>query len=105
MDTSPEDLNNTELQIADRISVGLGDQGEEGDIEEDSLSEEEELKDEMAPTPDPVPATTTTSIDIPIDEIDAGRIVQAEATGFSNGSAFDTPRRRKTFEEAASFNT
>ena len=107
MDTDAEEVNNTELKIADRVSVELGDQGEEGDIEESGLSEEEDIKDEMAPTPDPVPVTTTTSIDVSCDEIDAGRNVQAETTGLSNGSLspVEIPKRRKALEEAASFNT
>ncbi|XP_053994423.1 klarsicht protein isoform X3 [Hylaeus volcanicus] len=97
MDTKPEGVEET-----NRIATILGDQGEEGDVEEDAVSEDEE--DDMPPTPDTVPMTNSTVIEEEsCDQIDG----QPENVEQSNSNlATDEPvKRRRTTEEVASFNT
>ncbi|XP_076378374.1 uncharacterized protein LOC117222485 isoform X3 [Megalopta genalis] len=100
IDPRSDDAENYRGSI-ERYASNLGDQGEEGDIEEDAISEDEE--DVMPPTPDTVPMTNSTAIEDSCDQIDGnpGSVEQ------SNGSLADNEpvkRRRKT-EEIASFNT
>lgn len=99
MDGKSEGVENP--REANRIANTLGDQGEEGDIEEDALSEDEE--DDMPPTPDTVPMTNSTAIVESCDQIDGqpGNVEQ------SNGNlpANEPVKRRRTTEEVASFNT
>ncbi|XP_017752927.1 PREDICTED: uncharacterized protein LOC108545687 isoform X2 [Eufriesea mexicana] len=86
---------------ANRIANTLGDQGEEGDIEEGALSEDEE--DDMPPTPDTVPMTNSTAIVESCDQIDGqpGNVEQSNG----NLAANEPAKRRRTTEEVASFNT
>lgn len=90
---------------ASSITPILGDRGEEGDIEESGVSDNEQH--DMPPTPDTVPITTSTAaMQETCDEIDAAGTVQIESPEKSNSD----PRmselvKRGTTEEAASFNT
>ncbi|XP_017795060.1 PREDICTED: uncharacterized protein LOC108576557 [Habropoda laboriosa] len=105
MDTKSEGVENP--QEINRIASTLGDQGEEGDIEEDALSEEEEEEeeevDDMPPTPDTVPMTNSTAIVESCDQIDGqpGNVEQPNG----NLAANEPVKRRRTTEEVASFNT
>ncbi|KZC05323.1 hypothetical protein WN55_05843 [Dufourea novaeangliae] len=101
MDAKSDGAENCEE--TDRIASTLGDQGEEGDIEEDAVTEDEE--DDMPPTPETVPVTNSTGIEESCDQID-GR--PGNVVGQTNGSLAkkETAKRRRTTEEAAaSFNT
>ncbi|XP_029155891.1 uncharacterized protein LOC114928735 isoform X2 [Nylanderia fulva] len=80
-----------------------GDRGEEGDIEDNGLS-----INDMPPTPDTVPITTSTAaMQETCDEIDAADTVQIESTEKSNnGLRTKTELKRcGATEVAASFNT
>ncbi|XP_020287461.1 uncharacterized protein LOC109856518 isoform X2 [Pseudomyrmex gracilis] len=84
----------------------LGDRGEEGDVEESGVSDNEQ--NDMPPTPDTVPITTSTAaMQETCDEIDAAGTVQIESTEKSNNSlrTSEFVKRCGTTEEAASFNT
>ncbi|XP_076686517.1 uncharacterized protein LOC143378583 isoform X2 [Andrena cerasifolii] len=100
MDAKSEGAENLH-ETVNRIASALGDQGEEGDIEEGAVSEYEE--DDMPPTPDTVPMTNSTAIEESCDQIDG----QPGNVGQSNGdlAANEPVKRRRTTEEAASFNT
>ncbi|XP_076222312.1 klarsicht protein isoform X2 [Nomia melanderi] len=101
MDTRSDEVENYQGTVAERIQTTLGDQGEEGDIEEDAVSEDEE--DDMPPTPDTVPVTNSTAIEESCDQID-GRPRIAEQSNDNLASDEPVKRRRKT-EEVASFST
>ncbi|XP_024938758.1 uncharacterized protein LOC107265729 isoform X2 [Cephus cinctus] len=89
MDTNdPEVSNNTECEGVPGSTVVLGDQGEEGDVEESGASEEE--RDDMPPTP---------GVATPIDEVDSPR----EPSCRDNKK--DVIKRRRPLEESASFST
>ncbi|XP_076754318.1 uncharacterized protein LOC143425435 isoform X2 [Xylocopa sonorina] len=90
---SPEEIN--------RLAITFGDQGEEGDIEEGAVSEDEEY--DMPPTPDTVPMTNSTAIVESCDQIDGqpGNVEQSNG----NLAANEPVKRRRTAEEVASFNT
>ncbi|XP_043268774.1 uncharacterized protein klar isoform X2 [Venturia canescens] len=82
-----------------RSSPVIVDQGEEGDIEEEGiLSEEERECEEMAPTPGPGNSS--------IDQID-GMVERSASNGIPNGTGIvqESPKRRRTLDESASFNT
>ncbi|XP_043480735.1 uncharacterized protein LOC122510281 isoform X2 [Leptopilina heterotoma] len=99
METSVDEIKNSKLN---RISVTLDSQGDEGDIEDADINEE---TIEMAPTPDPVSVTAGALISI-CDEIDSGKSIHTEMTEKEITSSIQTPlRRKKGFEETASFNT
>lgn len=99
MDTKSEGAENS--REIKRIASVLGDQGEEGDIEEGAVSEDEE--DEMPPTPDTVPMTNSTAIEESCDQIDGppGNVEQSN----DDLAANEPVKRRRTTEEVASFNT
>lgn len=101
MDTRSEEAENYQGTVAERIESASGDQGEEGDIEEDAASGDEE--DDMPPTPDTVPVTNSTAIEESCDQID-GRPRIAEQSDGNLASDEPVKRRRKT-EEVASFCT
>ncbi|XP_076163284.1 uncharacterized protein LOC143144593 isoform X2 [Ptiloglossa arizonensis] len=102
MDTKSEGAEESQDNTVNRIASILGDQGEEGDIEEDAVSDDEE--DDMPPTPDTVPMTNSTSIEEEsCDQIDGqpGSVEQSN----SNLATNEPVKRRRTTEEVASFNT
>lgn len=82
-----------------RIASTSGDQGEEADIEEGTLSEDEE--NDMPPIPDTVPMSNSTAI-AESDQIDGqhGNVDQSN----SNLAANELLKRRRTTEEVACFN-
>ena len=82
-----------------RIASTLGDQGEEADIEEGTLSEDEE--NDMPPIPDTVPITNSTAI-AESDQIDGqtGNVDQSNG----NLAANEPLKRRRTTEQVPSFN-
>lgn len=88
-------------QEINRISCASVDQAEEGDIEEDAVTEDEEY--DMPPIPDTVPLTNSTAIVESCDQIDG----QSENVEQPNGNlaANEPVKRRRTTEEVASFNT
>lgn len=84
----------------------LGDRGEEGDIEESGVSDNEQH--DMPPTPDTVPITTSTAaMRGTCDEIDAASTVQIENTVESNNDlrTSELVKCCGTADESASFNT
>lgn len=103
MDAKSEGAENRE-ETVNRIASSLGDQGEEGDIEEDAVSEEDE-EDEMPPTPDTVPMTNSTTIEENCDQIDGQPAGNVEQSNSNNLIANEPVKRRRTTEEVASFNT
>ncbi|KAG7190845.1 hypothetical protein KM043_006911 [Ampulex compressa] len=104
MDAKPEELEISE-ELAGRITSDLGDRGEEADIEEGGTNEEE--RNDMPPTPDTVPMTTSTAIEGTCDQIDGMPNAQSQPAAQSNSTfvANETPKRRHTAEEVASFST
>ena len=78
-------------QEINRISCASVDQAEEGDIEEDAVTEDEEY--DMPPIPDTVPLTNSTAI------------VESVEQPNGNLAANEPVKRRRTTEEVASFNT
>ncbi|XP_061939054.1 uncharacterized protein LOC107998930 isoform X11 [Apis cerana] len=88
-------------QEINRISCASVDQAEEGDIEEDAVTEDEEY--DMPPIPDTVPLTNSTAIVESCDQIDgqSGNVEQPNG----NLAANEPVKRRRTTEEVASFNT
>lgn len=92
-------------EVASSITSILGDRGEEGDVEESGVSDNEQH--DMPPTPDTVPITTSTAaMQETCDEIDAAGTVQIESTEKSNNDLrMSELVKRGTTEEAASFNT
>ncbi|XP_046146020.1 uncharacterized protein LOC114875631 isoform X2 [Osmia bicornis bicornis] len=103
MDAKSEGTENPQ-ETVNRIASSLGDQGEEGDIEEDAVSEEDE-EDEMPPTPDTVPMTNSTAIEENCDQIDGQPAGNVEQSNSNNLIANEPVKRRRTTEEVASFNT
>nr|XP_034191004.1 uncharacterized protein LOC117609149 isoform X2 [Osmia lignaria] len=103
MDAKSEGAENPQ-ETVNRIASSLGDQGEEGDIEEDAVSEEDE-EDEMPPTPDTVPMTNSTAIEENCDQIDGQPAGNVEQSNSNNLIANEPVKRRRTTEEVASFNT
>lgn len=104
MDTRSDELEKREA--ANLVASILEDRGEEGDVEESGVSDNEQH--DMPPTPDTVPITTSTAMQETCDEIDAASTVQIENTAKSNNSLRATSefaKRRGTTEEVASFNT
>ncbi|XP_078050776.1 klarsicht protein-like [Augochlora pura] len=101
IDSRSDDVDNYRGPI-EQLSSSLGDQGEEGDIEEDAVSEDEE-EDDMPPTPDTVPMTNSTAIEDSCDRIDGNPRSVEQSNGSLAGNE-PVKRRRKT-EEIASFNT
>ncbi|XP_043596428.1 uncharacterized protein LOC122573733 isoform X2 [Bombus pyrosoma] len=99
MDTKSDGVEN--LQEVNRIASTLGDQGEEADIEEGAVSEDEEY--DMPPTPDTVPMTNSTAIEESCDQIDGQPGNSEQSNG--NLAANEPVKRRRTTEEVASFNT
>lgn len=95
------DTKSEEVEISQEVNQTVCTLGEEGDIEESAVSEDEE--DDMPPIPDTVPMTNSTAIAESCDQIDGqpGNVEQ------SNGSlaANEPVKRRRTTEEVASFNT
>jgi len=88
------------------ITSIAGDRGEEGDIEESGVSDNEQH--DMPPTPDTVPITTSTAaMQETCDEIDAASTVQIESTEKSNTGlrTNEFVKRCDATDEAASFNT
>ncbi|XP_043249551.1 uncharacterized protein LOC122395770 isoform X2 [Colletes gigas] len=101
MDATSAGVEDTH-ETVNRIASISGDQGEEGDIEENAISDYEE--DEMPPTPDTVPLTNSTAIEEEsCDQIDGqpGNVEQSN----SNIATNEPVKRRRTTEEVASFNT
>ncbi|XP_076388937.1 uncharacterized protein LOC100880783 isoform X2 [Megachile rotundata] len=103
MEAKSEGAENPRERI-NRIASSLGDQGEEGDIEEDAVSEEDE-EDEMPPTPDTVPMTNSTAIEENCDQIDGQPAGNVEQSNSNNLIANEPVKRRRATEEVASFNT
>lgn len=99
MDTKSDGVEN--LQEVNRIASTLGDQGEEADIEEGAVSEDEEY--DMPPTPDTVPMANSTAIEESCDQIDGQPGNSEQSNG--NLAANEPVKRRRTTEEVASFNT
>lgn len=110
MDTqSPYESAKREAANGSCASVS-GDRGEEGDVEENGASDNEQT--DMPPTPDTVPITTSTAAAMQetCDEIDAADTVQIESQNTEKSSdGLRTCEFVKnccgSTEEAASFNT
>lgn len=85
------------------ITSTAGDQGEEGDVEDNGVS-----VNDMPPTPDTVPITTSTAaMQESCDEIDAAGTVQVKSTEKSNKglrTKTELVKRCGATEVAASFN-
>lgn len=92
-------------EATDFIASILEDRGEEGDVEESGVSDNEQH--DMPPTPDTVPITTSSAMQETRDEIDAAGAVQIQNTEKSNNSlqTNEFTKRRGTMDEIASFNT
>ena len=94
-DTKPRNVKISEKLASSAV---IEDQGEEGDVEEEGAVTEEEIeRDEMPPIPVP--------LDTSADVVDG--IVEPKSR-VSNGTmdiTQATPKRRRTLEESASFNT
>lgn len=103
-DDAPKKRESTDLVV---VSVPE-DGGEEGDIEESGVSDNDERRD-MPPTPDTVPITTSSAMQETRNEIDAAAAgaAQIESTEItSNGlRTSEFAKRRGTADEVASFNT
>lgn len=86
------------------ITSTVGNRGEEGDVEDNGVS-----VNDMPPTPDTVPITTSTAaMQETCDEIDAAGTVQIESTEKSNNglrTKTELVKRCGATEVAASFNT
>lgn len=103
MDTRSDELEKREATSSLLVASALEDRGEEGDVEESGVSDNEQH--DMPPTPDTVPITTSTAMQETCDEIDAADAVQsAEKTSNSVRTSEFTKRRGAT-DEAASFST
>ncbi|EFN81645.1 hypothetical protein EAI_05435 [Harpegnathos saltator] len=103
MDTRSDELEKREATSL--VASILEDHGEEGDVEESGVSDNEQHN--MPPLPDTVPITTSTAMQETCDEIDAAGAVQIEsAERSSNGlRTSEFTKRRGTTDEVASFNT
>ncbi|XP_018357196.1 PREDICTED: uncharacterized protein LOC108757238 isoform X2 [Trachymyrmex septentrionalis] len=95
-----------EKREATSITSVAGDRGEEGDVEESGASGNQRHND-MPPTPDTVPITTSTAaMQETCDEIDAANTVQIESTEkTNNGLRTNELVKRGATDEAASFST
>lgn len=104
MDTRSDELEKREATSF--VTSILEDRGEEGDVEESGVSDNEQH--DMPPTPDTVPITTSTAMQETCDEIDAAGAVQMESAEKSSNSlrTSELTKRRGTSDEVvASFNT
>lgn len=106
MDARSDELGKREATSL--VASVLEDRGEEGDVEESGVSDNEQH--DMPPTPDTVPITTSTAAAMQesCDEIDAADAVQIDSAEKSNNSLRTsefTKRRGTTEDEVASFNT
>ena len=96
-----------EKREATSITSVAGDRGEEGDAEESGASGNQRHND-MPPTPDTVPITTSTAaMQETCDEIDAANTVQIESTEKTNNGlrTNELVKRGGATDEAASFST
>ncbi|EZA57073.1 uncharacterized protein LOC105277721 [Ooceraea biroi] len=103
MDTRSETVKR---EASNSVTSILGDRGEEGDVEESGVSDNE--RHDMPPTPDTVPITTSTAaMRGTCDEIDAVGTVQIENAEESSNDlrTSELVKRCGTTDETASFNT
>lgn len=104
MDTRSHELEKREITSLNTCI--LGDRGEEGDVEESGISDNEQH--DMPPTPDTIPITTSTAMQETCDEIDATADtmeIDSIETSNNNFRTSDFVKCRGMMEEAASFNT
>lgn len=103
MDSRSDEPAKREIISSITSTAGNVYRGEEGDVEDNGLS-----INDMPPTPDTVPITTSTAMQETCDEIDAGGTVQIESTEKSNNglrTKTELVKRCGATEVAASFNT
>jgi hypothetical protein len=100
------DTRSEKREASSSITSIPGDRGEEGDVEESGVSDNEQH--DMPPTPDTMPITTSTAaMRGTCDEIDAAGTVQIENAEETNTGLRTSERVRRcgTADETASFNT